>query len=568
MSNTPSRRDLLLFSAATLATLSLARAADNDAKPKPKALIFDHPDKWTHATGLADQLKSAGFDVADLPLDRSPYELDADLIAFGSFASESPDYVKYMIAFGNQLHRYADRGHIVIQFAQADQTESVPPFLPTTLGVKRIDPDFASALILSPDHPLMKDVPHDKGVVNWKRADKRTIWETLVEPDGFEVIMAAEKDAIHPGLIEGAYGQGRIILAALDLDKTTLANGKPYGSEAQRAFAAVFFKNLYQHTLNVRNRTTKAIAITPKAKPPEEFVPGSWTLAVMPDTQVYSLRYPGLFTLQTSWILQNLKRQNIQYALQLGDIVNNNTLREWDNARTALAPLLGNIPLALITGNHDYGPSGDASTRDTHFNQYFPVEEIARQPTFGGPMLAGNHENTYHLFTAGGVNWILICLEWSPRDESVEWANQVMAKYPDRRGILITHAFVNNNDLRYDITDKQHPQDFNPHHYKTPGSKNDGEQLWQKLVRKHDFALVLNGHVLGDGTGYLATKTDKNRTCHQMLSNYQMRTLGGEGYLRLLEFRPDGKTVQVKTYSPLYDRYLIAPDQQFAFTLD
>jgi hypothetical protein len=53
-----------------------------------------------------------------------------------------------------------------------------------------------------------------------------------------------------------------------------------------------------------------------------------------------------------------------------------------------------------------------------------------------------------------------------------------------------------------------------------------------------------------------------------MLSNYQMRTLGGEAYLRLLEFRPDGRTVHVKTYSPLYDKYLTSPDQQFAITLD
>ena len=27
---------------------------------------------------------------------------------------------------------------------------------------------------------------------------------------------------------------------------------------------------------------------------------------------------------------------------------------------------------------------------------------------------------------------------------------------------------------------------------------------------------------------------------------------GGEGFLRLLEFMPDGKTVEVRTYSPLF----------------
>jgi hypothetical protein len=41
-----------------------------------------------------------------------------------------------------------------------------------------------------------------------------------------------------------------------------------------------------------------------------------------------------------------------------------------------------------------------------------------------------------------------------------------------------------------------------------------------------------------------------------MLSNYQMREQGGEGYMRLLEFLPDGSTVNVFTYSPLYDKFL------------
>ena len=68
--------------------------------------------------------------------------------------------------------------------------------------------------------------------------------------------------------------------------------------------------------------------------------------------------------------------------------------------------------------------------------------------------------------------------------------------------------------------------------------------------------MVLNGHALGDGTGYLVSTTDAGTPCHQMLSNYQMNHLGGGGYLRLLQFLPDGHTVRVQSYSPLYDRYL------------
>ena len=53
-----------------------------------------------------------------------------------------------------------------------------------------------------------------------------------------------------------------------------------------------------------------------------------------------------------------------------------------------------------------------------------------------------------------------------------------------------------------------------------------------------------------------------------MLVNYQMRNLIGEGYLHILEFLPDGKTVQVKSYSPFYDSYLSDRGNQFSFELD
>jgi hypothetical protein len=143
-----------------------------------------------------------------------------------------------------------------------------------------------------------------------------------------------------------------------------------------------------------------------------------------------------------------------------------------------------------------------------------------------------------------------------------------MDQHRDRYGILITHAYMNNDDRRYDYTDTAHPQDFDPHFYGTPGGVNDGEELWQKLVRRHEFVLTLNGHVLGDGTGYLASVNDLGYTTHQILSNYQFRNLGGEGYMRLMEFLSDGRTVRIYTYSPLYDSFLVESDQNFTVTLD
>ncbi|MBN2210119.1 MAG: metallophosphoesterase [Sedimentisphaerales bacterium] len=297
----------------------------------------------------------------------------------------------------------------------------------------------------------------------------------------------------------------------------------------------------------------------------EEFTPGSWTLAILPDTQHYSQSYPGLFLMQTSWLAQNRDRFNIAFTLHLGDITNRNTPQEWQNAQNAMKILDGVIPYALATGNHDY-EGKNTPNYNTGINGYFLPSKAEEQPTFGGMKEPGHLENTYHLFEAGGCSWIVISLEWAPRDEMVEWANAIMSKHPDRFGILITHAYLYFDNQRYDHT-KGH-QAWNPYKSDAPGTKNDGQELWDKLVRKHNFVFVFNGHVLRDGTGYRADKNDAGKTVHQVLSNFQMRPLGGEGYMRLMEFLPDGKTVKIRSYSPLYDKLLIQNDQQFTIALD
>lgn len=302
--------------------------------------------------------------------------------------------------------------------------------------------------------------------------------------------------------------------------------------------------------------------------PQGNFTPGSWTLAILPDTQKYSSLYHGLYYAQTCWLIFNRDKYDIRYVLHLGDITQSNRAVQWTVARDAMSILDNKIPYAIVGGNHDYGVNGSSKTRDTLLNEYFPPEKYIKQPTFGGVMEPEKIDSSYHLFEAGGRKWIIIAIEWSPRDETVAWANGIMEKYPDRCGILITHAYIMLDDQRLDNTLPQKQQRWNPHSYDTPSSKNDGQELWDKLVRKHRFLFTINGHSCAHGTGYLASKNDLGNTVHQILCNYQMRELGGEAYMRLMEFLPDGKTVRIRTYSPLYNTYMTQDDQNFAIILD
>jgi hypothetical protein len=297
------------------------------------------------------------------------------------------------------------------------------------------------------------------------------------------------------------------------------------------------------------------------------FTPGSWSLVLLPDTQNYSQRYPGLFTLQTHWIAKNKDKYNIRYVFGLGDVTNNNTDREWRRAAKAIGELEGRVPYALAAGNHDYTPHGNSASGTSGLNKFFPPSKFKKWPTFGGTMKPDDITNCYHLFSAGKTDWIAIVLQFGPSDATVQWANDVLAKYPKRKAILVTHAYLYSDSTRYNFGKKGKSQKWNPHTYASKGP-NDGEDLWQKLVRKNNFALTFNGHVLNGGLGFLADKNDRGDLVHQMLVNYQMRDLGGEGYLRILEFLPDGKTVRVKTYSPLFDKYLDDAGNQFSFRLD
>ena len=74
--------------------------------------------------------------------------------------------------------------------------------------------------------------------------------------------------------------------------------------------------------------------------------------------------------------------------------------------------------------------------------------------------------------------------------------------------------------------------------------------------------MVLCGHTgvpgeFEDSVAYRADKNSAGKTVHQMMFNVQIlgggwEGNGGDGWLRILEFLPDGKTVKVKTYSPLF----------------
>jgi hypothetical protein len=100
---------------------------------------------------------------------------------------------------------------------------------------------------------------------------------------------------------------------------------------------------------------------------------------------------------------------------------------------------------------------------------------------------------------------------------------------------------------------------------------NNGKQIWEKLVQPStNIEMVLCGHISGEG--YRTDQNKAGKPVHQILFDAQSMGgghrygNGGDGWLRILEFFPDGRTVKVKTFSPLFG---ISPTtRQFAWKND
>ena len=298
------------------------------------------------------------------------------------------------------------------------------------------------------------------------------------------------------------------------------------------------------------------------------------TVVVLPDTQYYASSFPEILADQTRWIVDQKEHRNIAVALHLGDIVDtSNDVSQWQVANSSMRVMDGRVPYVIVPGNHDT----DAS-RAGLIDDYFGPSTM---PWIGGTMDKGKIENTYTLVDIGAQQWLILGLEFCPRNAVVTWADGILKNYPHLPAIIVTHAFLYEDGSRYGMSapglaDPQPAgQRFAPEAFGYTRSEgiNDGEQIWRKLIEPNrNVRLVLCGH--DNGVALLSTFRPDGSIVHQVLSDYQWLYqgtadyAGGSGYLRLLEFDYRKKEIRVRTYSPYLNRYITDDTNQFTLSLD
>src|SRR5205085_6450845 len=94
--------------------------------------------------------------------------------------------------------------------------------------------------------------------------------------------------------------------------------------------------------------------------------------------------------------------------------------------------------------NHDQSPNGDAAGTTTFFNQYFGSARFTGRNYYGGHY-GTNNDNHYHLFSASGMDFIVISLEYdtAPDAAVLTWADNLLTTYSNRRAIVASHYILN-----------------------------------------------------------------------------------------------------------------------------
>ena len=273
-----------------------------------------------------------------------------------------------------------------------------------------------------------------------------------------------------------------------------------------------------------------------------------FTIIVIPDTQFYSSSMnggsPEIFEAQVRWVVENRDSLNVVFVTQLGDFVQNGdeVLAEWEAADAAISLLEDpittglpeGVPYGVAVGNHDQSPFGDADGSTRLFNRFQGVSRFDGRSYYGGHYGATN-DNHYEVFSASGMDFIILHLEYdtSPDEAVLRWADEVLKEHDTRRAIVVTHFMIGPG---------------NPGGFSTLG-----QAIYDELKDNPNLFLLLGGHVpTFGGEGQRADVWD-GRTVYSLLSDYQGRSRGGDGWLRIMRFSPALNEISVQTFSPYLD---------------
>ena len=268
-----------------------------------------------------------------------------------------------------------------------------------------------------------------------------------------------------------------------------------------------------------------------------------FTIPVFPDTQNHMGDKRGIFLTQLEWIAAKADSLKAPIVLHVGDLVNFDNFDHWELASVGMRILdRAKVPYAITLGNHDTGAVGQFSgsaapgnvnvnLRNTQkFNYFFPVN---RFPLQQGRFEKEKSDNAYYLFEAGGLQWIVITLEFCAREAAAQWMDATLKQFPNHNAIILTHSHLTSQG---EIS---------------PNNAGYGDMkvidIYNQYIKPHkNVLMVLSGHVCY--SAWRDDKGDNGNTIYQILQDYQCNE---DLYIRLLDIDVEKKTITAKMFSPV-----------------
>jgi hypothetical protein len=325
-------------------------------------------------------------------------------------------------------------------------------------------------------------------------------------------------------------------------------------------------------------------------------------IAALPDTQYYTDPGSGHggtmtnFKNQIDWIVENKTTSNIQYVAHLGDITNHGDydgtrVAEWTNAKNQLYRLDGVVPYGLAVGNHDQwclGDPGEGATNDG-YGAWFGKDHFIGYSWYGDPYgSSNNNDNHYDTFTVFGQKFLVLYIEFNQQGYSPgtgscagfegysatietnvkNWANGIIAANTDKKVIIVSHSLLNPHHTGVAAHDATHSTGIGTSTENSFGNfTTQGQYIYDNIARPNtNVFMMLCGHVTGDG---YREETQNGHKVKVFLSDYQDRTNGGNGYMRIMKFNMTQGTISVRTIQPLpgSNNEEMDPDSHFTVSM-
>ena len=266
---------------------------------------------------------------------------------------------------------------------------------------------------------------------------------------------------------------------------------------------------------------------------PLDIVGTSDCIMIIPDIQYYTNNDNGSKYLASIIDCCNDWQMNISFILQTGDVTNNNLPSQWNNSfQYFFSKLPISVPVIFCLGNHDYGDNGSSNIRHSNMpNELTPFRDET--------MVGSLWDNYLRYVYLGGKKVVVISLEFAPRNEVLDWADNVIKENHDNPIIILTHAFLNNSGALYDATDNKCDNQCSQKYYKMGSDYiNDSKEIFDKIVYNNsNVKMIICGHSLSNNyIECLETKNIYNENVYSIMVNYQHYTSGGAGYIGLLYY--------------------------------